>query len=86
MDDTIGPAENEECKGPEDGNGKPPASISTEELEAELFNEIQYTSSACNGDMDAYTEVDENFSGEQDYEDDDERRCSVLRILATMLS
>jgi hypothetical protein len=86
MDDTIGPAENEECKGPEDGNGKPPAGIGTEELEAALFNEIQYTSSACDGDTDAYTEVDENFSGEEDYEDDDERRCSVLRVLETMRS
>jgi hypothetical protein len=79
MDDTIDPAENEECKGPEDSNDKPPAWISTEEFEKALFNKIQYTSFACAGDTDAYAEVDEDFS-----EDDDERRCSVLRVLATM--
>jgi hypothetical protein len=86
MDDTIDPAENEECKGPEDVNGKPPVGMSTEELETKLFNKIQYTSSACDGDTDACAEVDEDFSGEEDYEDDDERNCSVLRVLATMRS
>jgi hypothetical protein len=84
MDDTIDPREQEECNGPEARNGNPLAWMSTEELEAELFNEIQSTSSACDGDMDAYAEFDEDFSGEEDYEDDDERRCSVLRVLATM--
>jgi hypothetical protein len=86
MDDTTDSAENKECKEPEEGNGKPPASISTEELETELFNEIQYASSACDGDMEAYAEVDEDLSSVEDYEDDDERKCSVLRILATMRS
>jgi hypothetical protein len=86
MDDTIDPREQEECNGPEARSDDPLSCLSTDELEKDLFNEIQFTSSACDGDMEACAEIDEDLGGEQDCEDDDERRCSVLRVLATMRS
>ena len=85
MDDTIDPDEQKEFKDPETGNDNPPAWISTDELEKELFNAIvEDTSSARDGDSEAYAEFDEDFSGEEDYEDEDDRRRSALRLLATM--
>ena len=84
MVDTIDPDERDECKGPKAGNFNPLDSMSNEKLEAELFNAIQYTSSACDGDSETYPEIDDDLGGEEEYEDEDERRRSTLRVLATM--
>ena len=81
MDDTIGPDGQGEFKGSEAGNYNPYDWISADEL---LFNAIQNTSSACDGESDAYAEINEDFSGEEEYEDEDEHRLSTVRVLATM--
>jgi hypothetical protein len=82
MDDTIDPDEQEGLKRPEVGKRNNPADwICEDEL---LFNVIQDTSSACDGERDTYAEVDEDFCGEEDWEDEDEHRRSTVRALATM--
>ena len=83
-EDTMDLGEQGECKSPKQGIDKPPAWMSTEQLETELFNGIQDTSSVRDGDMEAYADFDEDLDVEEEYEDEDERRRSTLRALSTV--
>ncbi len=80
MNDTIDPDQQEEFKPSKVGNHNPAEWIGEDEL---LFNAIQCTSSACDGEGETHAEVDEAFCGEQDYEDEDEHKRSTRRALAT---
>jgi hypothetical protein len=59
--------------------------MTTEELEAELFNAIMADSSGT-GDEESedFEEVDDYLDGDEEYEDEAEVRRSTLMILATL--
>jgi hypothetical protein len=59
--------------------------ISTDELEDELFNAIMMDSLARGDDeSEEIEEIDDFFEGDDDYEDEGERRRALLSLLGTL--
>jgi hypothetical protein len=59
--------------------------MTTDELEAELFNAIMADSSASSDDeSEEFDEVDDYLDGDEEYEDEVEQRRSTLSLLATL--
>jgi hypothetical protein len=76
----------------EDGNEQlqpadcdPVGWMTTEALEAEIFNAIMADSSGT-GDEESedFEDVDDHFDGDEENEDEAEQRRSALRVLATL--
>lgn len=62
----------------------PPNWITTQQLEAELWNAIA-EDSTTNFDEDSdFEEIDECLGDDEEYEDEANERRSILRLLATM--
>jgi hypothetical protein len=76
----------------EDGNEQlqpadcdPVGWMTTEDLEAELFNAIMADSSGTDDEeSEELEDVDYHFEGDEEHEDDAELRRSTLRVLATL--
>ena len=59
--------------------------MTTEELEAELFNAIMADSSATiDEESEEFGEVDDYLDGDEEFEDEAEQRRSTLSLLATL--
>lgn len=63
----------------------PPSWITTDDLEAELFNAIVDDTFSIPGiEDDAYAEIDDHFGDDDDFEDEAEERRSILRLLGLL--
>jgi hypothetical protein len=66
-------------------NYDPPAWITSEQLNADLFNAIMENSSGITGEEEGdFEEIDAYFEDDYDEEDEADQRRSALRLLALM--
>jgi hypothetical protein len=81
MDNKMVWNEKGEFESPGSGNGKSPEWPRVDEV---LFNTIQNSSSGFFEDGEQCAEIDEDFDGEEAYEDAEEQFSSSVRVLTTM--
>jgi hypothetical protein len=84
MDDTTDRNPGDGKKRPQLIDYDPAAWITTEQLDAELWNAIMEDSSgSCDEESDC-SEIGDDLAEDEDYEDEADERRSMLRLLATL--
>ena len=58
--------------------------LNTEQLEDVLFNAIMESAGNHDVEKEGFEDIDEYFSGDEEYEDEAEQRRSCLRLLVTL--